>query len=210
MQGYSSIHYIRLFSKIILLALEAMKGNGEAALKLVNYYHFGIFEEMKALPWAIIGAENGNVISAYNTAFYLLNNNQNDLRGIYWLYIAANNGNPLAKNRLNRLGLPLAFSIPDNASFPGVYEEISSDLIKQCEDGASQGNGLVALIVAEYYRKMANDEVSAEYWYRIGAQNGNPECQRNLGYILKEKQDILDQERGTFWLTRSMQNGISP
>jgi TPR repeat protein len=204
-----SSSFLRSASELEALALEAMRGSGEAAINLVKYYHFGIFEEEKALPWALIGAENGHVISAYNTAFFLLNNNQNDLRGIYWLYIAANKGNPLAKERLIHLGLPLELSIPDNSSFPDTYENISSGLIKQCEEGASQGNGQAALIAAEYYRKIAKDAVSAEYWYRIGAQNGNQECQYHLGLILKEKQDILDQARGEFWLLRSKRNGMS-
>jgi TPR repeat protein len=205
-----SSSYLLSASELEVLALEAMKGSGKAAADLVDYYHYGIFEAEKALPWALIGAENGHIISSYNTAFFLLNNNQNDLRGIYWLYIAANKGNPLAKERLNRLGLPLELSIPDNSLFPDAYENISSDLIKQCEEGASQGNGQAAFIVAEYYRKIVKDAVSAEYWYRIGAQNGNPECQYNLGLILKEKQNILDQARGEFWLFRSVQNGIFP
>lgn len=205
-----SSSYILSSSEIERLSLEAVKGNGEAALQLVNYYKFGIFEEDEVFSWVIVGAENENVILEYNAAFELLKGDKDDIRGVYWLRIAALNGNVLARNRLvNRLGLPLELEIPDDISFPYAYENISPQEIAYCKEGALKGNGKASLIVANYYRAIIKDVISAERWYRIGAQNGDFECQYRYGHILKGKEGIYDHERGDFWINKAIENGFS-
>jgi hypothetical protein len=101
------------------------------------------------------------------------------------------------------MGLSLELMIPDDISFPYMHESISPQEIESCKEGALQGNGKASLIVADYYREIMDDVISMEYWYRIGAQNGNIECQRQYSHILNEKSDIYHQERGIFWLNRS-------
>jgi TPR repeat protein len=187
---------------IEVFSIEAMRGNGEAALKLSQYYRYSINEEKEAYKWELIGAENGNIISQHNTAYDLLYNNYIDLRGIYWLRIAASNGDETARNRLlNQLGLSLDLEITNDSFFCFTPENISEEIFENCKKSALKGNGKAALILANYYEK-TNDLAATEYWHRIGAQNRNLECQYNLALILKTKPTLLDQERSTFWLNR--------
>jgi TPR repeat protein len=181
-------------------SIEAMRGNSEVALKLAQYYRYSINDEKEAYKWELIGAENGNIISQHNTAYDLLYHNKNDLRGIYWLRIAAENGDQAARNRLlNQLGLTLDLDLKDDSFFYLKYENMSEDLFEDCIRDALQGNGKPALILANYYQR-TNDMVNTEYWYRIGAQNGNDECKYKLGLILSGKPELLDKERGKYWL----------
>jgi TPR repeat protein len=75
------------------------------------------------------------------------------------------------------------------------------------KDGALRGSGQAAFVIAEHYFR-AGDMKSAEYWYRIGAQNGNAGCMYAFGSMLVEKQNRLDQERGRYWLARASKAGM--
>jgi len=96
---------------------------------------------------------------------------------------------------------------PDDVLFLSDYTTLSEEEMIRIKEGALRGNGKAALILSQYFNEVARDAVSAEYWYRIGAQNGNIDCQYQYGNILSRKQDIIDQERGVFWINRAMQNG---
>jgi TPR repeat protein len=207
----SSSYWLSI-DKINRLSIEAMQGSGEAAQKMLYHYFYALNEDPKSHSWALIGAENGNADSAYYIALIDSFSNKTDQRRIYWLRIAANYGHEYAehaKNELLRLGLPVEQKFSTLVSFPDVYEEISSEMLEQYKEGALQGNGKMALIVATYYREIVQDMVTEEYWYRIGAQNGESECQYNYSHILNKKPDILNQKRSTFWLNRAIQNGYT-
>jgi len=97
---------------------------------------------------------------------------------------------------LERYGYTLKTAKPPSDSmFPDI-PLTTSDVVRY-KEGALKGCGQAALAVANYF-KTAVDAEEAEYWYRIGAQNGNSECMEQYGNILLEKEDILDQERGKF------------
>jgi TPR repeat protein len=187
-------------SEIPAFELEAIRGNGEMALKLSQFYKYALNEISKAHEWEIIGAENGNVISQHNTANALLYNNNSDIRGIYWYRIAASNGNESSKGELDLLGVSYEFDIIADLIFESMPQDLTDKQIEQCKQGALKGNGKAALILAGYLKEKIKDKNEIEYWFRIGAQNGNLECQYNLGLILCAKPEQINQERGKFWL----------
>jgi TPR repeat protein len=194
-------------SDITILSVEAMKGNGESALKLSRHYRYSVNNEQEAYDWDVIGAENGTVISQHNIAYILLYKNKDDLRGIFWLRIVSSNGDESAKNRLlNELKMPVDLKIFDDLEFPNIYKSLSIADIEKYQDSALRGNGKAALVLANSYREISQDMANAEYWYRIGAQNGNTECKYNLGQILSTKAEPLNQARGKYWLDHAMLN----
>jgi len=89
-----------------------------------------------------------------------------------------------------------------------VYSQVTSHVEKtqeeaaRYEEGAWLGSGQAALVLAAFSKNNSLEADAAEYWYRIGAQNGNSECMRQYGEILLGKDGSLDRERGRFWLNR--------
>lgn len=190
-------------SEIPGLELAAMKGNGEAAFNLALHYDLALNDEYNGEYWELIGAENGNIISAHNIAVALSYRNNYDIRGIYWFRVAAKHGVDSSIKNLNLLGISINFDIPDDSIFEQMPDYLTIEEIKECEEGALKGSGIAALVLANFYCKVERDNNKLEYWYRIGAQNGNKECQVFFGKILMAKNDMLSQERGKFWLNRS-------
>jgi hypothetical protein len=191
-------------SEIPSLELAAIKGDGEAANKLAKHFYYAFNDECNGDYWELIGAENGNINSAHNVATALLFYNTSDIRGIYWYRIAAKHGFNSSINALNLLGIPINFDIPDDSIFKQMPDYLTFEQIEQCEENALKGNGIAALVLANFYYKVESDNEKSEYWYRIGTQNGNNECQVSFGNILISKDDMLSQERGKFWLNRSV------
>ena len=104
----------------------------------------------------------------------------------------------------DRLGYtPATARPPSDGLFPNKTLAIS-DFVRY-KEGALQGSGQAALALADHYSDTGDIE-SAEYWYRIGTQNGNSNCQYRYGNILAGKRDMLDQERGKFWLGQINEN----
>jgi len=195
------------------LMIHALRGNGEAASRVAIHFIYGTRDETSGFFWDTIGAENGNLEATYGLVIRLLNNKNNKdmfTRGIFWLYKMAAIGYRDTEKWLGRVGYSLETAKPpDDRLFPFNYTTLSEEEIIQCNEGALQGSGKAALILAQYYNEIARDIVSAEYWYRIGAQNGSTECQYFLGQIMKGKIDELDQIRGEFWLRRAEENGYT-
>ena len=98
---------------------------------------------------------------------------------------------------------------PSDSLFPNyaTISILSESELQQCEEGALKGSGKAALIAAQYYSEIVEDPASAEYWYQIGAQNGNSECMYQFGNILLGKTVMLDIERGQYWLNLVKDNG---
>ena len=180
--------------------LKAVRGDGLAAHHLA--YHFGFINHdyNASLFWDTIGAENGNYPETqYGLAITLTwpgRDKEDMTRGIFWIYNMVVVDYRDSVEWLERLGHTLESARPPgDALFPSLSSLSGSDLTRYRE-GALQGSGQAALVLAKYYESIGTD--SAEYWYRIGAQNGNKECQRQYGNILLGKEDTLDQERGKF------------
>ncbi|GMO29711.1 MAG: hypothetical protein Ta2B_10660 [Termitinemataceae bacterium] len=198
-------------SEIERISFLAIQGDGQSAFELASHYTFGQINETLAIYWSTIGAENNFLKSKYNLAFDLLliKNIVHNKRGIFWLRTAAREGDSDAKYYISRqLMLPIKDgSLLDDNSYIYAQQSLSKQEIEYCEDGALRGSGMAALSISLYYRNIKSDKDRYEYWFRIGAQNGNAECQYNYGMILYAKGKKLDRERGLFWLSRAAENG---
>ncbi|GHV12297.1 hypothetical protein FACS189491_05040 [Spirochaetia bacterium] len=201
-------------SKLNRLSLAAMAGDGEAAWMIVHNYEFplrGTTAETirNAEKWALIGAENGH-LGAHETVGDKLSyeaGHKSPTRAVFWWRLLFKNGGNSIISRFDYYGLSENFDFPPDASFPASYTAISAETISACEEGALQGSGRAALLLAQYYGNAAGDAGLSEYWYRIGVQNGNAECQHNLGLIYQAKPEGMNKVRGTFWLQRAAENG---
>lgn len=81
---------------------KALSGDREAARNLALVYGKVDFKSMQY--WHLIGAENGDPVSQYNYAFWLLEKGgpQHRERAIFWLKKAAQNGDGDAKRLLSK------------------------------------------------------------------------------------------------------------
>ena len=191
--------------------MNAVKGDGVAARRLERHFFTGRGDYYTGVFWLTIGAENDNSEAQYGLAILLLDNKiDKDFhqRGVFWLHKMASIDYRDTEEWLEKIGFSLDTAQPPcDELFSFKYTTLTREQMFQCKEGALQGSGQAALILAQYYNEIAKDTVSAEYWYRIGAQNGNIECQYQYGRILSGKQDMLDQERGKFWINHAIQNG---
>jgi len=183
--------------------LAAVRGDGKAAHKVGDYYEFCTDDREKALFWFIIGTEN-NYLNSQNNVFIHLNDPYST-RCIFWLYkwIIANEDSIYRDNRikfLNEHGYTLETARPpDDSLFTYDYASLPETEFAEYREGALLGSGQAALVLAQYYREIAHDLASSEYWFQIGAQNGNRECKYQFGNLLLGKKAMLDKERGKFW-----------
>jgi TPR repeat protein len=189
------------------LSIKAIRGDGEAAMRISQHYSIGHNDESIGLYWDTIGAENDHTGNQWNLSYSLMYSNKLDMRGIFWCIQAARGGEEYAINKLRRLGIS-----PDTQYFDEIVytnnDGISSENeIEACTENALKGSTKAALVLANYYRKI-NDKQSMGYWYRIGAQNGNPECQYSYGQILKQKEGEDNHIRGDFWINKAIKNGF--
>ena len=196
------------------LALAAVRGNGDAAYRLGDYFAFTKLDYKNMIIWHTIGAENGHV-NATHSLSNILTRNENDektfLRGIFWRYKLAILGHVIneawtSEDDLLYHGYTLETAKPPSDSLYPSNPSLSEDEVERYKDGALRGSGKAALVFSNFYKNIADME-SAEYWYQIGAQNGNVECMKQYGTILAGKEEMLDQERGKFWLQRANAGG---
>jgi hypothetical protein len=200
-------------SELKKLSLKAMQGDGNAALNVAHHYTFGMQDEVTGNYWLVIGAENGDARSQWNISLMLNYPPLSDgitTRGVFWVQKAAKNGIQYAIDELVRLGISFYGSSPDDdlnsMDFSNVFTE---NELEQCKEFALQGSQAASLILTEHYKSINRPEC-VEYWLRVGVQNGSAECQYVYGQILSGKEEILDQERGKFWINSATQNGYSP
>ena len=138
-----------------------------------------------------------------------MNRKKNDkdafTRAIYWLYqLAVSDWK--AERQIEKLevyGYTLETAKPPRDELFPNKEVLSGNEIAQYKEGALKGSGQAALVLANHYNDSANDPVSAEFWYMIGAQNANNECKQYYGNILSEREGKFEQERGKFWLLKN-------
>jgi TPR repeat protein len=195
--------------------LSALSGDLEAVYEVAYYYGVGGSVYYEGMMWFTIGAENGESETQYALANMLLNfsgdDSESKTRGIFWLYtIMVKNGYRVEETEvwLDRLGYTFETAQPpDDSSFPDNYVSFSETQIAECRVGALKGNKEAALLLGKHYGEIIIDNELSEYWYRIGAQNGSPECMYEMGQILIGKDDQLDHIRGRFWLDRAAQSG---
>ncbi len=83
----------------------ALDGSGEAARKLAIHYQVAAYDPEKALYWAIIAAENRDVVGQYTAGFLLKDDPdpRQRRRAIFWLKKAAEQGSEPAETLLMEL-----------------------------------------------------------------------------------------------------------
>jgi TPR repeat protein len=87
---------------------EALRGSGLAAFELYNYYDVVLLNREESLYWVTISAENDYPSGMYALGFRLsqARDPNSRTRARYWLEKAEKNGEPLARDILNRLNTP--------------------------------------------------------------------------------------------------------
>jgi len=192
---------------------DALNGDPEAAYRIAKHFLIWVKDREKSLEWHEIAIENGELGVQYVFAKFLLNTRNNkefNTRGVFWLYELAKIGHSDAEEQLGKIGYTLETSRPpDDSGFPFDYTRLSETELVPCEEGALRGNIKASLLLAKHYEEITGDNELAEYWYRIGAQNGSLECQYKLSQILSRKDDQLDQIRGKFWFDRVVKDGYN-
>jgi hypothetical protein len=86
---------------------------------------------------------------------------------------------------------------------------LKSSELRKLSLKAMQGNGDAALRVARHYTFGMQDEIMGNYWFIIGAENGDAKSQWNISYALNSpplSNDITT--RGIFWIRKAAENGI--
>ena len=84
----------------------ALAGDGPAAKRLYSYFAIIKHSQQEAIYWATIGAENGDIVCAYNLGYELKARGGRDdkIRAIYWLEKAKAAKHPYAEDLLKELG----------------------------------------------------------------------------------------------------------
>lgn len=201
-------------SKKTLKTLEkqALDGSIDAALKVWEYYAFSALDYESINIWEIVLCENelsNNSNGTYNYAIMLLSQkNSEKERGWYWIkrckeadYLLDDYLDSLYKElELNDYGESLGKSINDFSKMD--YSEIRKSAHYGNKDAAfylySEKSNDVEQITKNTL--LLNPEYeSAEYWLRIGAQNGNEECIRKYIELLRKSSNNYDNIRVSFW-----------
>jgi TPR repeat protein len=199
-------------SELSRTMLTALQGNPDDAFRVMLHFKVGLNNRSEGVEWMNIGAENGHLEAQYALANILLNFSDDyysEVRGIFWLYEMAKNGYRETVDWLQDLNLTLETAEPPDDSYfaddLSQFSEITT-VIEDYKIGALQGNKKAALVLGKYFEEIKKDKDSFQYWYRIGAQNGSPECQYKLGQIMGEEEDESYQTRGRYWLDRAKKN----
>jgi TPR repeat protein len=191
--------------------IDALNGDPDAAFCLALHYGYGMNDIDKNFKWLTIGAENGHLESIYGLTVFIntINDYRLYVRGIFWLYQLARRGYRETEARLIKLGYSLDTATPPvDSLFCDNYAQFTKTELEQCENGALKGSNKAAFLLGKYYGEIQGDINLSKYWYRIGAQNGSPECQNILGQMLSGDENEFDQIRGKFWLKRANYNGV--
>ena len=88
------------------------------------------------------------------------------------------------------------------AVIPLTREQIASDSQK-----ALSGDNDAAMDLANDYVKVHGDQVRGKYWYRIAAENGDPDAQRYYGDLLMQEGSKESRARAIFWYKRAADGG---
>lgn len=88
------------------LSKQALEGSGEAARRLSRHFLMAQGNREEAKFWAVVAAENGDVLGKYDAGFLLKDDPdpRNRRRAIFWLKQAASQGDSLAGELLKELG----------------------------------------------------------------------------------------------------------
>ena len=199
--------------ELIDLTKKALEGNIEAGVRVNDYYALSVFDHDEGLKWVEFLAEANLSNSQYTMWYYLNYDNKGSehekARGLYWLFLAAKNGNERSQKIIKDENLKLESSYPTLSEdiYKKENDEISDYEIKVLIDYALRGGKKEAYRLYEYYQDYKKDETEAAYWLRIGAQNKDSDCQYEYGKYLLGKDDEYSKIRGSFWIRKASNNG---
>jgi TPR repeat protein len=193
--------------KLEELSIMAIRGDGEAAKTISRHYSIGLNDESLGLYWFTIGAENDHASSQWNLSYRLTYSEKLNTRGIFWCIQAAKKREEYAINHLRRLNISPDIQLFDEMTYTNTDGNLSEVEISLSKENAFKGSGKSALFLSNYYGAI-NDNQSMEYWYRIGAQNGEPECQYRYGQILKKRREYTTVKGVVFGLTKRLKMAL--
>lgn len=185
----------------------ALRGNARAANDLSLYYEYShnitaeANKDDMVLYWLLIAAENDTTgFYMKELSSYLISTNPKAIdRGLYWLYLSSEKGNKDAAEDIKNVYNNYNFEFADDSDYSDEIKNNIEDLML----GALHGSGKAALYLYTHFYSM-NKIVQAEYWIRIGAQNGSKECMKKYAILLKQSSDTYDNMRSKFWEKRSV------
>lgn len=210
---------------------EAFRGNEMAASTLAEFYGVEMHDTNNDSFWFAIEFDNCPEIGGYNMAIISSMAGKDNDRVLYMYFIAESFITELWKDNKYSESIKSEYK-KMHADFPDF--NFASDLnyskqllsesdIEIYKNGANRGSGIAALRLAEYYAKIKivpddikclldcgvpgnnfDDENTALYWYRIGAQNGNEECMNEYATLLEKSKDKHDRMRSKYWRNRSL------
>ena len=182
----------------------AVKGDGNAAVRVADYYSY-VKNDMRNWEfWTLIGAENDYGRAMDDLMFFMPpGEKETRTRDAFWLYRFGTMFNKDVGNSLKYYDCTMETAKPPSDSLYPLVSPLSETDIPKYKDGALLGIGQAAFVLGNHYTKNGTDSETAGYWYRIGAQNRNAECMQIYGDILLGKKDNLDRERGRFWLAKA-------
>lgn len=109
MMGSTAMTYNLNTNEILEMKIKSDNGNAEASLRLSKYYSLTLNDIDWQMYYLERSAIQGSSIGQYNYAFFLSYNlpaykkYYNIDKAIYWLGVAAKNGNVYAENRLQQI-----------------------------------------------------------------------------------------------------------
>lgn len=113
--------------KLIVAEEAAMRGDPDAARRLLNHYEIGLRDEKRALPWLRIGAENGASDLQWLLAYKLLvtaSDINERKQSLEWYRIAIENGNTDALVELTSFYLEGKFGLPTDQTITTCLQNI--------------------------------------------------------------------------------------
>ena len=194
------------------LIRKGLSGNMEAGTRVWRHYALAVFDYEKDGIWYEFLAEGGHVSFQWNLG-YMLSRYEEDtrkkIRALYWLFLAAKNGEDFSKEFIEskKFKLESSYPAPEESIYKKENDKISDYEIEVLIDYALRGGKKEAYRLYEYYQDYKKDEAEAVYWLRIGAQNKSLDCRYEYGKYLLGKDDEYSKIRGGFWIKKAAQNG---
>ena len=197
---------------LINLIKNGLAGDVFDGIYVFNYYAYSVCDIYKRNEWAEFLAEEDFEFFQWELSRVLINLKENQYsktRSLYWIFLAAKNGDCNAKITIEKENLKL------ESSYSILVEDIcnkedsmlSDYEIKILTDYALRGGGKEAYRLYEYYQNYKHNETEAVYWLRIGAQNFNDLSQYEYGKYLLAAEDENNNIRGSFWIKKAAKNG---
>lgn len=85
---------------------------------------------------------------------------------------------------------------------------LSDEEIRSLISQALAGSSKAAIRLGNYYAFVRSDWKAQLYWYRIAAEDGDPDGWYSYGVVLWESADTQDKQRAHFWIDKAAAAGV--